>query len=207
MLGGEATCTREQVQQACAQHGIDPYQKGWLARQGPRYVEAFSPTPELVHGVVVASPLMAKAMRKAGVFSGRNVRLEGVDTDAMIDATATARSEHYVRQTDKGVYGTTGGRLTCRRTPQKLAGRAPGSSPGGRRFDPGLRMCPSKKLVGRAPGSVREDAGSIPAFETVRHAMTAFVCLASQGAGQPACDPPALFSIRLSRSDRAHTCL
>lgn len=34
----------------------------------------FQRTPELVHGVAVADPLMASAMRSAGVFSGRDKR-------------------------------------------------------------------------------------------------------------------------------------
>jgi len=34
---------------------------------------AFSPTPELVHGVAVTSPALAAVLRKAGWFSGKAV--------------------------------------------------------------------------------------------------------------------------------------
>ena len=36
--------------------------------------EAFTPTPELVHGVAVSSPTLAHALRRAGVFSGKPLR-------------------------------------------------------------------------------------------------------------------------------------
>src|SRR5436190_769157 len=34
----------------------------------------YTPTPELVHGVVVASALLAAVFRKAGIFSGQEVK-------------------------------------------------------------------------------------------------------------------------------------
>jgi hypothetical protein len=103
VLGGEATCTRARVEEACDRFGIDPLKSGWLARRGEKRVEAFAPTPELVHGVVVASPVMARAMRKAGIFSGKAVSLEGaeVDVDELIAATEAARVTHYVGETLK----------------------------------------------------------------------------------------------------------
>lgn len=97
VLRGEATCTREQVERACARHGADPYKNGWIARRGEKHVAPFTPTPELVHGVVVSSPTMARSMRKAGVFSAKCVKLDGadVDVDQLIAATDAARSRHW----------------------------------------------------------------------------------------------------------------
>jgi hypothetical protein len=94
VLAGEETCTRRQVEEACARFGIDPPKSGWVARRGEKDVEPFAPTPELVHGVVVASPEMARAMRKAGIFSARTLRLKGVEGghDQLINPTPQARA-------------------------------------------------------------------------------------------------------------------
>jgi hypothetical protein len=103
VLAGEETCTRERVERACDQFGIDPLKSGWLARRGERHVEAFAPTPELVHGVVVSSPAMAKAMRQSGIFSGQSLRLNGTDVglDQLIAEVDVARTTHWVTQTVK----------------------------------------------------------------------------------------------------------
>lgn len=105
VLFGKATCSQNQVEKTCVESGIDPYEKGWIARRGDKHVEAFSPTPELVHGVVVVSPLMAKAMRKAGIFSGKQkaLRLDQseVDVETLIRETEEARTTHFVGQTMK----------------------------------------------------------------------------------------------------------
>lgn len=71
VLRGEKECPRSLVAEACARHRVDPEAGGWTtARPTPRAV-SFSRTPELVHGVAVHDPLMASAMRSAGVFSGK----------------------------------------------------------------------------------------------------------------------------------------
>lgn len=67
---GRLECTRSTVAAACARHGLDPVQRGWL-EPAPLVVEAYSPTPELVHGVAVSSPALASALRRAGWFSGK----------------------------------------------------------------------------------------------------------------------------------------
>ena len=76
---------------------------GWIARRGKKRVERFTPTPELVHGVVVASPSMAQAMRKAGIFSGKSVNLDGaaVDVETLLGATYEARAGHYEEEMKK----------------------------------------------------------------------------------------------------------
>jgi hypothetical protein len=75
VLEGMADCTKQDVEAACRFHGIDPVKGGWTApRSGGREAAAFSPTPELVHGVAVTSPSLAAVLRKAGWFSGKGVR-------------------------------------------------------------------------------------------------------------------------------------
>jgi hypothetical protein len=75
VLAGRAVCTRQDVEAACRAHGVDPVKAGWTApRPGGRQAVAFSPTPELVHGVAVTSPALAAVLRKAGWFSGKAAR-------------------------------------------------------------------------------------------------------------------------------------
>ncbi|MFG2489137.1 hypothetical protein ACGFSI_41185 [Streptomyces virginiae] len=74
VLRGEKECTRALVEAACARHGVDPVSGGWTAPRPTAEAVPFRRTPELVHGVAVADPLMASAMRSAGVFSGRGKR-------------------------------------------------------------------------------------------------------------------------------------
>lgn len=70
VVSGDVQCPKSQVDAICGKHGLDPVKSGWSAPKPGRTVEKFEPTPELVHGVVVASPLLASVFRKAGVFSG-----------------------------------------------------------------------------------------------------------------------------------------
>lgn len=74
VLRGEKECPRSLVEAACARHGVDPVADGWTAPRPTAEAVRFSRTPELVHGVAVADPLMASALRSAGVFSGRDKR-------------------------------------------------------------------------------------------------------------------------------------
>ena len=73
ILDGVA-CPKSLVEKICAKHGLDPSRSGWSAPKPTRHVAKFSPTPELVHGVEVASPMLASVLRKAGVFSGKSVK-------------------------------------------------------------------------------------------------------------------------------------
>lgn len=90
VLAGEATCTRQQVEEVCRRHGVDPVKGGWIAPPPERRVETFTPAPELVHGVAVADPNLAKVLRRAGWFSGQNVRWPEGPTDPV----AVVRDEH-----------------------------------------------------------------------------------------------------------------
>ena len=72
VLQGQASCTQEMVEGACFRAGIDPVEAGWVEARVSRRVEAFTPTPELVHGVTVASPELAAVLKRIGAFSGKD---------------------------------------------------------------------------------------------------------------------------------------
>jgi hypothetical protein len=63
-------CNKETIVNACREAGIDPEKSGWIA---PRIhgVSPFKPTPELVHGVTVSNPFLAKVLRQNKYFSGK----------------------------------------------------------------------------------------------------------------------------------------
>lgn len=71
VLSGATACTKPLVAEACRQAGLDPAKSGWLAPR-PHGVVPFRPTPELVHGVSVASPYLARILRRNRVFSGKS---------------------------------------------------------------------------------------------------------------------------------------
>jgi hypothetical protein len=76
VLRGEAQCPQWLVEQVCRRHGVQPERGGWTrARRAARAVP-FRATPELVHGVTVADPMLATLLRSAGVFSGKALRAE-----------------------------------------------------------------------------------------------------------------------------------
>lgn len=70
----EAPCNRATVEAACARVGVDPVKSGWSAARPRTAVQAFRPTPELVHGVNVGNPYMASFLKRLGAFSGRPLR-------------------------------------------------------------------------------------------------------------------------------------
>ncbi|MFF6809534.1 hypothetical protein ACFZAG_06530 [Streptomyces sp. NPDC012403] len=74
VLRGEKECPRSLVEAVCARHRVDPVAGAWTAPRPAAEAVAFRRTPELVHGVAVADPLMASALRSAGVFSGKDKR-------------------------------------------------------------------------------------------------------------------------------------
>jgi hypothetical protein len=79
VLAGEAECPREHVEAVCRRYGVDPIKTGWIAPRPGRKVEAFRPTPELVHGVAVSSPELAAMLRRAGWFAGQSAHPVGTD--------------------------------------------------------------------------------------------------------------------------------
>lgn len=74
VLRGERKCPRSLVEEVCARHRTDPVAGAWTAPRPTVEAVAFRRTPELVHGVAVRDPLMASALRSAGVFSGKGKR-------------------------------------------------------------------------------------------------------------------------------------
>jgi hypothetical protein len=75
VFAGEATCTREMVESACRKAGLDPERSGWIAPR-PHGVVPFRPTPELVHGVSIGNPFLAKVLKRHRYFSGKaNVKI------------------------------------------------------------------------------------------------------------------------------------
>jgi hypothetical protein len=71
VFSGRALCTKTMVVQACRKAGIDAEKSGWIA---PRItgVVSFTPTPELVHGVSISNPFLAKVLRQHHYFSGKS---------------------------------------------------------------------------------------------------------------------------------------
>jgi hypothetical protein len=73
VLSGRQSCTLALVEATCRKYVVDPVQKGWTTPPPSNLPVAFKPTPELVHGVSVANPMLAKVLRDAGFFSGKTV--------------------------------------------------------------------------------------------------------------------------------------
>ncbi|MCG6494098.1 hypothetical protein [Kitasatospora sp. A2-31] len=74
VLRGDEQCPRSLVEQVCARHKVDPVAGAWTTARPEVRAVAFRRTPELVHGVAVGDPLMASALRSAGLFSGKAKR-------------------------------------------------------------------------------------------------------------------------------------
>jgi hypothetical protein len=74
VFDGSAICTKNKIVQVCEQAGLNAEKSGWIAPRAHSVVE-FRPTPELVHGVTVSNPFLAKVLKRHKYFSGKNVRL------------------------------------------------------------------------------------------------------------------------------------
>lgn len=73
VFSGKAVCPRSRVEAACKLEGLHPEKSGWIA---PREhgVVPFQPTPELVHGVAISNPYLAKVLKQHKYFSGKDVK-------------------------------------------------------------------------------------------------------------------------------------
>lgn len=81
VLRGEASCTRADVANACRHASVDPEKSGWIAPRPLTHIAAFRPTPELVYGVGVCNPYLARYLKDIGAFSGKPIKWPAVDTD------------------------------------------------------------------------------------------------------------------------------
>ncbi|QHT68053.1 hypothetical protein GXP67_16105 [Rhodocytophaga rosea] len=70
VFSGKATCTKSMVERACKKSNVDPQKSGWIAPH-THGVVAFKPTPELVHGVSISNPFLAKVLKRHHYFSGK----------------------------------------------------------------------------------------------------------------------------------------
>jgi hypothetical protein len=75
VLRGDARCTRDMVERQCIAAGLDSARSGWVAPRPASTPVRFAPTPELVHGVAVSHPHLAKVLRDAGWFSGQSLAI------------------------------------------------------------------------------------------------------------------------------------
>jgi hypothetical protein len=91
------------VEEACESAGVDPVQRGWVAPASKRAVGTFRATPELVHGVTIADPVWAMLLRRAGVFSGKQVKPELVEealaglAGGVVESDLPVRPEEHPR--------------------------------------------------------------------------------------------------------------
>ena len=67
VMSGKANCSRADIENACEKAGISG--KGWI-KPRPTTIANYSNTPELVHGITVSSPELARRLRTAGFFAG-----------------------------------------------------------------------------------------------------------------------------------------
>lgn len=74
VFAGKATCTKSLVRNTCFKHGLDPEKSGWIAPR-QHQVSAYKPTPELVHGVSIGNPFIAKVLKDNGYFSGKHTTI------------------------------------------------------------------------------------------------------------------------------------
>jgi hypothetical protein len=88
VLKGEMTCPRSLVEEACAKHGVKP--QGWAGPALPKVAVAFTATPELVHGVTVTSPFLAKVLKDAGWFSGKGTKEDSIPAEIIRDEAGAA---------------------------------------------------------------------------------------------------------------------
>lgn len=85
-LKGKTECNRKIIKKVCANHKVDPVESGWIGPKSNKFVESFRPTPELVHGVAVGCPFLAKKIKAAGWFSGKKQKalLTGIQDPVII---------------------------------------------------------------------------------------------------------------------------
>ncbi|WP_218150312.1 hypothetical protein [Chitinophaga arvensicola] len=73
VFSGREACNRTMVEAACKSAGLDTGKSGWIAPR-PQGVVPFRPTPELVHGVAISNPYLAKILKQHKYFSGKDIK-------------------------------------------------------------------------------------------------------------------------------------
>ncbi|APR86323.1 Hypothetical protein A7982_11672 [Minicystis rosea] len=84
VVRGQSICTRHDIVNACRRADVAP--ETWTGPRIERRPVPFRPTPELVHGVTISSPMLAEVLRKAGAFSGKEMR--GLVNDVHVERDA-----------------------------------------------------------------------------------------------------------------------
>lgn len=96
VFNGEAKCTINEVRNICKKYGVDPEKSGWITPRPRTHIEQYKPTPELVHGVIVESPFLAKILRDAGFFSGKENKVREIgDLEASIGLHDEVLEKHH----------------------------------------------------------------------------------------------------------------
>jgi hypothetical protein len=98
VLSGQQSCTLSMVESTCRKHNVDPIKKGWTVPRPSAKPVAFKPTPELVHGVSVANPMLAKILRNSGFFSGKTIKH---DIPMGAEIHRSTLQEHHERLQDQ----------------------------------------------------------------------------------------------------------
>lgn len=70
VFNGEEMCNKTLVIHICKLFGIDAEKSGWISPKIHK-VTSFNPTPELVHGVAISSPFLAKILKNNNYYSGK----------------------------------------------------------------------------------------------------------------------------------------
>jgi hypothetical protein len=71
VFSGEMFCSRYRVETVCMSARMDAEKSGWIAPR-PHGVVPFQATPELVHGVAISNPYLAKILKQHKFFSGKS---------------------------------------------------------------------------------------------------------------------------------------
>lgn len=75
VIHGEASLGREEILAIAKQFGdVDAEKTGWVGPRAPEKAERPEAEPALVHGIIVTDPLLAKSLRRCGVFSGKKLK-------------------------------------------------------------------------------------------------------------------------------------
>jgi len=80
---GQETCPMTLVETACQLHSVP--KGGWAGPTPPKRAVAYRPTPELVQGVTVTSPFLAKVLKDAGWFKGKPVKDMNIPANVIRD--------------------------------------------------------------------------------------------------------------------------